>query len=88
MAPAGSSAVLSSVTGQRLQASSLTVLQQQHSLHTLPSWQATLQSLLSLSAHVLRPAGFLVTWLPYSPDPSYEQQLQDQGAQQGLKVQS
>lgn len=55
-------------------------------LHESLAWQATLQSLLALAAHVLVPAGFLVTWLPYSPDPSYQQWLRDQGALQGLQL--
>lgn len=59
---------------------------QQHSLHASPAWQATLQSLLHLAGHALVPEGLLVTWLPYSSDPGYKQQLEDQGAQHGLQA--
>ena len=59
-----------------------------HRLHDSPGWQATLQSLFSLAGHVLVPAGFLVTWLPYSANPSYHVWLRNQGAQQGLQLQS
>lgn len=34
------------------------------------------------------PAGFLVTWLPYSPDPSYQQWLQNLGIIHGLQLQT
>ena len=57
------------------------------SLHDSPAWQATLQSLLTTAGHVLVPGGFLVTWLPYSPDPTYKEWLRIQGTPQGLQLQ-
>lgn len=57
-------------------------------LHDSPAWQVTLQSLLALAGHVLVPAGFLVTWLPYSANPSYHLWLRNQGVLRGLQLQS